>query len=579
MYRLLLSNNAFKCSPLISYAATLRVSGSVPVISGSISGDAVVCPNATGLGYSISTVSSAISYTWTVPAGWTILSGQNTNAITVSSGIAGGNISVTATNACGTGPAVSLAASINTPVPTFTAPVSGSACQSANVTYTTQSGKTNYIWTIGGTAGVDYTVTSGGSSTDNNLVVKWLTTGSKTVTVNYTSGGCQGITPASSTITVNANAIILTQPANPLAICAAAGAVTMGITASGSITSYRWQVSTDGGTSWSDLSDIAPYSNTATNTLTITNPGAGLNNALYHCVVTGSCGAVTSNSAMLTVNSAPAAPAGITGTATQCPGLTLEAYSITAVPNATTYTWTVPAGWTITGGAGTTGITVTTGSAGQNGNITVTAGNSCGTSAASTLAVTVNPLPNQPGDFTASTSPVCAGSTGVIYTVPNVALITYTWSFSGSGTTINGATNTITADFSSSATGGILGVTATNACGTSIARTMNILINPQPTPTLTGAQNVCTDAVEIYTAGSGMSAYSWNVTGGTITAGGTGADATATITWNTLGNQTIEVNYTDSNGCTGTSATQLPVQVFRRPETGPAFYVPNNFNP
>ena len=218
---------------------------------------------------------SAISYTWTVPAGWTILSGQNTNAITASSGAAGGNVSVTATNACGTGAAVSLAITINTPVPTFTAPVSGTACQSANVTYTTQSGKTNYVWTIGGTAGVDYTITSGGSSTDNNLVVKWLTTGSKTVTVNYTSGGCQGITPASNTITVNANAIIMTQPSNPLAICSGAGTVNMSITASGSITSYQWQISTDGGTLWSDLSDIAPYSNTATAMLTITNPLAG----------------------------------------------------------------------------------------------------------------------------------------------------------------------------------------------------------------------------------------------------------------------------------------------------------------
>jgi hypothetical protein len=491
MYRLLLSNNAFKCSPLISNAATLRVSGSAPVISGSISGDAVVCPNATGLGYSISTVPSAISYTWTVPAGWTILSGQNTNAITASSGIAGGNISVTATNACGTGPAISLAISINTPSPTFTAPVSGSACQSANVTYTTQVGKTNYVWTIGGTAGVDYTVTSGGSSTDNNLVVKWLTTGSKTATVNYTSGGCQGITPASSTITVNANAIIMTQPVNPLAICAGAGTVNMSITASGSITSYRWQISTDGGTLWSDLSDIAPYSNTATTMLTITNPLAGLNNALYHCVVSGSCGAVTSNSAMLTVNAAPAVPGAITGTATQCPGLTLQGYSITAVPNATTYTWTVPAGWTVTGGAGTTTITVTTGAAGQNGNITVTAGNSC---------------------------------------------------------------------------------------GTSIARTMNVTVNPQPTPLLSGLQNVCTDAIEIYSTGAGMSGYTWNVTGGTISSGGTGIDPTATITWNTIGNQTVEVNYTDANGCTATTATQLPVHVYKKPETGPGYYVPNNIN-
>src|SRR6185295_17556101 len=85
----------------------------------------------------------------------------------------------------------------------------------------------------------------------------------------------------------------------------------------------------------------------------------------------------------------PATPGAITGTTPQCPALTGQIYSISAVPNATTYNWTVPTGWTITAGAGTTSITVTTGATGQNGNIIVTATNACGTSAASTLAVTV----------------------------------------------------------------------------------------------------------------------------------------------------------------------------------------------
>ena len=76
---------------------------------------------------------------------------------------------------------------------------------------------------------------------------------------------------------------------------------------------------------------------------------------------------------------------------TQCPALTSQVYSISAVTNASTYTWLVPTGWTITSGAGTISINVTTGAAGQNGNITVTAGNSCGTSTASSLAVSVNP--------------------------------------------------------------------------------------------------------------------------------------------------------------------------------------------
>jgi hypothetical protein len=194
------------------------------------------------------------------------------------------------------------------------------------------------------------------------------------------------------------------------------------------------------------------------------------------------------------------------------------------------------------------------------------------------MNITVNPLPAQPGAFTVSSSPVCAGTSGVTYTVPNVAGITYTWSFSGSGATINGTTNSVTLDFNNTATSGTLSVTATNGCGTSSARTMGIIVNPVPTPTITGNQVVCTGAIEAYSSETGKSGYSWNVTGGSISAGGTSTDASATITWNTIGNQTIEVNYTDSNGCTAGTAAQLPVQVFKKPETGPAYYVPNNFS-
>ena len=125
----------------------------------------------------------------------------------------------------------------------------------------------------------------------------------------------------------------------------------------------------------------------------------------------------------------PSTPGTIAGTATQCPALINQIYSITAVANATTYTWAVPTGWIITAGAGTTSITVTTGTTGQNGNVTVTAGNSCGTSAASSLPVTVSPgTPATPGTITgtASQCPALAGQTYSVAAVTNAT--TYTCS-------------------------------------------------------------------------------------------------------------------------------------------------------
>jgi len=52
-------------------------------------------------GYSIDAVTGATSYTWTVPVGWTIDTGQGTTSISVTVGAGEGEIAVEASNACG----------------------------------------------------------------------------------------------------------------------------------------------------------------------------------------------------------------------------------------------------------------------------------------------------------------------------------------------------------------------------------------------------------------------------------------------------------------------------------------------
>jgi len=98
-------------------------------------------------------------------------------------------------------------------------------------------------------------------------------------------------------------------------------------------------------------------------------------------------GGPTSASGTQTLSQIPAAPGVISGPSAVAPNTGGAVYSISSVAGATTYTWLVPTGWNINIGNGTTSITVTSGNAGQNGNISVAAGNSCGTSSASTLAV------------------------------------------------------------------------------------------------------------------------------------------------------------------------------------------------
>ena len=87
------------------------------------------------------------------------------------------------------------------PTPSFTAQPGATANTSTDVTYTTQSGKSNYVWTFPGTVTTDYTITSGGTSTDYTVTLKYVTTGSKTVTINYTANGCTAASATSSTPT------------------------------------------------------------------------------------------------------------------------------------------------------------------------------------------------------------------------------------------------------------------------------------------------------------------------------------------------------------------------------------------
>jgi hypothetical protein len=84
------------------------------------------------------------------------------------------------------------------PTPTFTAQPAAPVNLHADETYTTQSGHTNYQWGIPGTLNTDYSITSGGGTTDNTVVLKWLTPGYKSVTINYTTNGCAATSPVSS---------------------------------------------------------------------------------------------------------------------------------------------------------------------------------------------------------------------------------------------------------------------------------------------------------------------------------------------------------------------------------------------
>ena len=230
-------------------------------------------------------------------------------------------------------------------------------------------------------------------------------------------------------------------------------------------------------------------------------------------------------------NSAPpAAPGVITGSSSVCANATGN-YSIVLVPNATTYTWTVPVGSTINSGQGTNTINATFGS--SSGNITVTAGNTCGTSAASTFVLTISPSPpivvsSNPASFCSvgSSTLTASGSTNYVWMPGN----------------LTGATVVVSPTTTTTYT-----VTGTNSQGCISTATTTVTVNPLPVVTATSsAASVCVGG-SVTLTGGGASSYTWN------------NNVMNAISFVPTATTTYMVTGTDANGCVNTAMTTVTV--------------------
>ena len=107
-----------------------------------------------------------------------------------------------------------------------------------------------------------------------------------------------GTATSAGNFTVNAAPAITVQPAIPAAICVGTLSRNISVTATGS-TTYQWRKN------GINLTNIAPFSNVTTATLTITAP-VQLDAGTYDVVVSNSIGcSVTSNAVLLTVTTVP----------------------------------------------------------------------------------------------------------------------------------------------------------------------------------------------------------------------------------------------------------------------------------
>ena len=183
--------------------------------------------------------------------------------------------------------------------------------------------------------------------------------------------------------------------------------------------------------------------------------------------------------------------------------------------------------------------------------------------------VTVNQTPDPTLTSSDADNTICAGAS-VTFTATDNEAVADTWEFliDGANAQGPGASNTYTT--SSLNNGEVVKVIASVGASSCSATSTGIatIVVPAPTPTfVSGDVSVCEgDVGLVYETQAGMNNYVWAVVGGNITSGGTAADNTATVTWNTPGAQSISVNYENANGCAAASATILNVTVTALPD-------------
>ena len=477
-----------------------------------ITGPASVCAGSSGNIYM--TEPGMTGYLWNISAGGILTSGggPNDNTVTVTWNNAGPQsvtLNYTTSVGCTAATPTSKVVTVNAlPLPTITGP--GSVCAgSAGNVYTTETGMTGYLWTL--SAGGS--MTSGGGPTNNSITITWNVAAPQSVSVNYSNAaGCAAQVPTVKNIAVNS------LPAPTITGVATTCEGTTGVTyaTEPGMLNYLWTISPGG----------MITNGSGTNNILVSWNSAGTQTITVNYANANGCTAVTPASKDVTVAPLPGAAGIITGTASVCAGDIAIPYSTAAIPNASTYAWIVPTGATISSGAGTNSITLNFSSNAVSGNITVIGSNSCGSGVPSpAFPVLISQMPVAAGTISGPDT-VCAGTNGVIYSVPVITnATTYDWTIPAGAVITSGAgTNQIVVSFSSTPGTGLFTVKGTSVCGSgAISPDFNMaMIASQAAPVVTAVGPLLTS-----TASTGNQ---WYYEGIGAIPGATGQTYVATIT-------------------------------------------------
>ncbi len=556
-YTILAQNTTTGCQTTQTGTAVVAVNTNP---NATITGATSVC-SGVAVVYSV-TAAANQAYAWTVPAGWTIVSGSNSSALTVTPTTTSGTVAVIVSNSvtgCSNNSSVSVTVTA-APTAFNVTPASGAIClgtgttlglsgSASGVTYTVLKGS-QVITTAAGT-GSALTITIPSSAVN--------TVGTHTFTVTATANAA----PCNTT-TINMNGS-LTVTVNPLPTPVISGpstacigqAVTFSTPSSGN--NFAWTISSGTGT-------IAPPTNT--NSVTMTFTGTAGSRTVQVVETNPNTGCTQSTTYTLTANATPAPSVTPGPTQTVCAGSTVTYSTTNTVGN--TYSWVVNgAGGQIIGGQGSSSISVQWGTAAGTGTVTVT--ETAGTcSNSSTSTVTVNALPvaytvntTTPGVCVPGTATITLSNsqTGFVYTlIRNGVAQTPTVTGNGGGIQFtNSITTAGTYAYTISATGA--------GCTNLMTGTATVTATNPPTPTISGAASVCANSSSTYavTPVNAGSTYAFTVSGSGNTLGAQVGNQ-QTVNWGT-NSGTLSVIETDAANCSGSASFAVTVNALPTAQT------------
>jgi hypothetical protein len=327
----------------------------------------------------------------------------------------------------------------------------------------------------------------------------------------------------------------VTSPPSDASSCSG-GNVSFSIQHSGTVT-YQWQENT--GSGFVDINNGGMYAGSTTDNLTISGIFAGMDNYLYRCVLSSTCGNTTSTSASLNISASVTPNITILSNDVDnifCSGTSVN-FNATPTNGGTTPSYQ----WKLNGSnVGTNSITYSSSSFSNGDVITcvITSSDACANPTSVTSnAITVNVIASPATPIITANGPltICQGES-----------VTLSSSYANGNSWSSGEnTQNVTVSTSDS-----YSVTVSqNGCSSTSIATI-VTVNPIPNPSLSNINDVCENS-------SAFNLTQGTPSGGVYTVNGVVA-TNFTPSSSNVGTNTVVYTLTQ-NGCSGTETTTFDV--------------------